>query len=140
MKKLTATNEPFALDTNILIYLEGNDVSKRKIAEVLLSCDPVVPAQVIAEFINVTRRLRSSIPKRQLIAEAADLFRHCLIASLEQSTLDLAKVLIEKYDFQIFDSIIIASALEAGCNTLYSEDMQHNQLIEGKLKIVNPFL
>ena len=133
-------NESFALDTNILIYLEGNDASKRKIAEILLSCDPVIPAQVISEFINVTRRLRGNISKHQLVAEAADLFRHCSIASLEQSTLDLAKVLIEKHDFQIFDSIVIASALEAGCNILYSEDMQHNQLIEGKLKIANPFL
>jgi predicted nucleic acid-binding protein len=52
----------------------------------------------------------------------------------------LAKQIIWRYDFQLFDSIIVASALEAGCETLYSEDMQHNMMVEGRLKIVNPFL
>ena len=132
-------NVPFALDTNVLIYLEGNDISKRKIAEVLLSYDPVIPAQVISEFINVTRRLRK-IPKHQLIVEASDLFRHCLIAPLEHSTLELAKSLINKYDFQIFDSIIVASALEANCDTLYSEDMQHSLIVYQQMKIINPFI
>jgi len=132
-------NERFALDTNILIYLEGNDITKRKIAEILLSYDPVIPAQVISEFINVIRRLRKT-PKYQLIAEASAIFRHCSIAPLEQSTLDLAKTLIDRYDFQIFDSIIVASALEADCNTLFSEDMQHNMIVYKQLKIINPFI
>ena len=46
----------------------------------------------------------------------------------------------EKYDFQVFDGIIIAAALEADCDILYSEDMQDGQIIEDKLKIVNPFM
>jgi len=139
MRLTTTISEPFALDTNILIFLEGSDVSKRKIAETLLSYDPVIPAQVVSEFINVTRRLRK-ISKHQLIVEASDLFHHCLITPHKQSTLDLAKNLIDKYDFQIFDSIIVASALEANCVTLYSEDMQHNLLVFHQLKIVNPFV
>ena len=132
-------NEPFALDTNVLIYLEGNDVSKRETAEILLSNDPVIPIQVILEFINVIRRLRR-ITKNQLITETSALFRHCLITPIKLSTFDLAKKLIDKYDFQIFDSIIIASALEANCNTLYSEDMQHNMVVFQQLKIINPFI
>ena len=59
-------NERFALDTNILIYLEGNDVVKRSISENLLSCAPVIPSQVVTEFLNVTRRLRN-ISKLQII-------------------------------------------------------------------------
>jgi len=139
MRLTTTINETFALDTNVLVHLEGNDASKRNIAEILLSYDPVVPAQVISEFINVIRRLRN-VPKRQLIVEAAALFRHCSIAPLKQSTLDLAKNLIDRYDFQIFDSIIVASALEADCEILYSEDMQHNMIVYKKLKIINPFV
>ena len=138
MKPTTTIREPFALDTNILVYLEGSDVSKRKIAEILLSYDPVIPAQVISEFINVIRRLRK-IPKNQLIAETSALFRHCSIAPLEHSTLDLAKVLMDKYDFQIFDSIVVASALEANCGILYSEDMHHNMMVHQQMKIINPF-
>jgi len=132
-------NESFALDTNILIYLEGNDPNKRKIAENLLSYDPVIPVQVVSEFINVIRRLRN-IPKRQLMMETVELFRHCLIVPIEHSTLVLAKNFIEKYDFQIFDGIIVASALEADCNILYSEDMQHNLIVNKQLKIINPFI
>ncbi|MDR2691934.1 MAG: PIN domain-containing protein [Dysgonamonadaceae bacterium] len=128
----------FALDTNILIYLEGNDPAKRKIAESLLSLDPVIPSQVIFEFINVTRRLRN-IPKRQLIKEAADLFRHCSIAPVYHSTLVLAENLVQKYDFQLFDSFIVASAFEAGCDILYSEDIQHNMTVREQIRIINPF-
>jgi len=55
------------------------------------------------------------------------------------STIKLAQNLVGKYDFQIFDGIIIAAALEADCDILYSEDMQDGQIIENVLKIVNPF-
>ncbi len=47
---------------------------------------------------------------------------------------------MKQYQFQLFDAIIVASALESGCNTLYTEDLQHGQLIEGQLRISNPFL
>ena len=46
----------------------------------------------------------------------------------------------ERYNFAWYDSLIIATALEAGCETLYSEDMQHGQEIEGRLRIINPFV
>jgi len=46
---------------------------------------------------------------------------------------------MKKYDFQLFDSIIISSALESGCSILYSEDMNDGQIIEKTLKIENPF-
>jgi predicted nucleic acid-binding protein len=46
---------------------------------------------------------------------------------------------MERYRFSFYDSLIIATALEASCTTLYSEDMQHGQLIENKLLIINPF-
>ncbi|MDD1619976.1 MAG: hypothetical protein LUQ11_00730 [Methylococcaceae bacterium] len=44
------------------------------------------------------------------------------------------------YKFSIYDSLIIAAALDADCTTLYSEDMQHRQIIENQLTFVNPFL
>ncbi len=46
----------------------------------------------------------------------------------------------QQYGFSYYASLIIASALEADCKTLYTEDLQHNQLIEGKLRIINPFV
>ena len=46
----------------------------------------------------------------------------------------------ERYGFSIYDSMIVAAALQAGCDILYSEDMQHHQLIEGSLTVINPYL
>ena len=52
--------------------------------------------------------------------------------------MNIAEQIMLKYDFQIFDSIIVASALEANCAILYSEDMQHNQIMERTLTIKFP--
>jgi len=48
--------------------------------------------------------------------------------------------LVKKYDFQIFDAFIVTLALEADCDILYSEDMQHKLVVEQKLTIINPFI
>jgi predicted nucleic acid-binding protein len=50
-----------------------------------------------------------------------------------------ATQIMNKYDLQLFDAIIIASALESGCSILYSEDMNDGQVIEKSLRIINPF-
>ena len=76
MKPIITIKRPFAVDTNILIYLQGNDVYKREISEILLSYDPIIPSQVISEFINVIRRLRN-ISKLQLMEDVSKLFRNC---------------------------------------------------------------
>ena len=47
--------------------------------------------------------------------------------------------LVKRYDFQMFDALIVASALEANCTVLYSEDMHHDLLVEKQLRILNPF-
>ena len=59
---------------------------------------------------------------------------------VNQNCLEKAESLIHQYDFQIFDAIIVATALENNYDTLYSEDMQHELIVERKLKIINPFL
>ena len=133
------TNKQFALDTNVLIYLEGNDAVKRSISEDLLSFAPVIPSQVVTEFLNVTRRLRN-ISKLQAMSEAAELFADCRIVPIQNSTIDLAIKLIQKYDFQLFDSLVVALALESNCKILYTEDMQPGLLVNKKLQIINPFV
>jgi predicted nucleic acid-binding protein len=45
----------------------------------------------------------------------------------------------ERYRFSFYDSIIVASALIAGCKTLYSEDLQHRQIIDKQLTVIDPF-
>lgn len=61
---------------------------------------------------------------------------HPVTAETHESGLDLA----ERHNLSVYDAIIAAAALGVGCDTLWSEDMQHGMLIEGRLRIVNPFL
>ena len=138
MRQTTMNN--IALDTNILIYSHfKNDEQKRKIAHELLTCYPIVSTQVVSEYLNVMKRLLS-IPKIELLELCAQWMNECHIQIVERSTIIIAKQLVQRYDFQLFDAIIVASALEANCNTLYSEDMQHNMKIDRQLTIINPFI
>ena len=129
-----------ALDSNILIYNHCLDYeNKRIIAESFFNENPVVSSQVISEYINVMRR-EFKIDKIELMQLCSMWLEKCSVQPVISSTIKLAQNLISKYDFQIFDGIIIAAALEANCDTLYSEDMQDGQIIENSLKIVNPFM
>jgi predicted nucleic acid-binding protein len=138
--KLIIMMSKIAIDTNILIYLyDESDETKRSISESLILDIPVIGSQVISEFLNVTKRLLK-LPKHELMEKAAKLFSGCEIHPMNQITIIKAKELIVKYDFQLFDSLIVASALQANCTILYSEDLQHNLLVEKRLRIVNPFI
>jgi len=129
-----------ALDTNILIYChEQPDLIKRNIALDKLDSSPVISTQVLSEYINVLKRLYK-IPKQELIALCLGNIEGCFIQPVTVSTLKLAEQIISNYDLQLFDSVIVASSIEAGCKILYSEDMQHNLIIERRLKIINPFI
>jgi len=128
-----------ALDTNILIYNHGLDGNpKRLISEKFFRENPVISPQVISEYINVMQRF-FKIEKSELIEMCAKWLKLCTIQPIVFSTIERAQYLIKKYDFQIFDGIIVASALEAGCGILYSADMQDSLVVEKTLTIVNPF-
>jgi predicted nucleic acid-binding protein len=130
----------FAVDTNIFVYLRDTDSpEKQKKANNLIDLSPVVSSQVISEYLNVSKRLLK-LSKGQILDICLDDLECCIIHAVNLSTLRLARKLISKYNFQLFDSIIVASSLEAGCETLYSEDLQHNQIIENQLRIINPFI
>ena len=63
----------------------------------------------------------------------------CRVEPLTEQTHDLAMQIVERYGFSIYDALIIASALMAGCSTLYSEDLQDGQVLEDQLVVRNPF-
>jgi predicted nucleic acid-binding protein len=128
-----------ALDTNILVYLyDSSNVKKRTISEELLLLHPFISSQVVSEYLNVSKRLLK-LPKQLVLEKCLSVFCHCIINPVVFETLVLAKELIGKYDFQVFDAIIVSAALQADCTILYSEDLHANQLIEGRLNIKNPF-
>jgi predicted nucleic acid-binding protein len=130
----------FAIDTNILVYSHSQDAEKKQnIARNLIIESPVVSTQVVSEYVNVLKRIMK-IPKQQIFGVCLPNLKRCNIFKVDAETLQYADYLIQRYDFQLFDAIIVAAALEASCQILYSEDMQHNMKIERQLTIINPFL
>jgi len=126
------------LDTNILIYsfstIRGDII--RKVIETTPYLQ--IRTQVLNEFINVS--LRKKVLTFQEVTE------HCKkyidtynIAHIYTSTVLSALEIKEKYHYSYYDSLIISSAIENKCDTLFTEDMQHNQVIEETLTIINPF-
>ena len=131
------------LDTNIFVYLfDETDDDKRERAERLVQQaleneTGCISYQVVQETINViTRKLNATPEKARQISERVliPLWRVNPTRTLYQRGLDLQT----RYRLSFYDSLIVASALAAGCKTLYSEDMQHGQHIEG-VSITNPF-
>ncbi len=133
-------NKRIALDTNVLIYLHDNSSSvKRDIAKDLLADNPTISSQVISEYLNTARRLLD-ISKDDLLIQASILFSGCPILTTLPSTLLIASDLVKKYKFQLFDAVIVATAIEGNCEVLYSEDMHHGLAVNKTLTIINPFI
>jgi len=129
-----------ALDTNVLVYSHDDSaLVKKNVARDLIVREPIVCTQVVSEYINVLLRVMK-IQKKFIMNACMPNLKHCQMMPVDIETLQTAERLIQRYDFQVFDAIVVASALETGCNILYSEDMQHNMKIDRKLSIVNPFM
>lgn len=126
------------LDTNIIIYSVGNDDSKRKTSIKLISQSPTLSVQVLNETANTLLR-KFKMPVQDVRTITKTLAKECKIEPLTENTHFLALDIKDRYQFSLYDSLIIASALTAKCNVLYSEDMQNGQIIHGQLQIINPF-
>jgi len=126
-------------DSNVLVYALDKTSPKRAIAFSLWREGVTVSTQVIMEFTNVClRKLKMS--KEDTFENALNLLEGAQVKPVTKELVRQSFTLSLKYGFSHWDSLIVASALQAGCSTLYTEDMRHGQVIEGKLKIVNPFI
>ncbi|MFZ5809728.1 MAG: PIN domain-containing protein [Chloroflexota bacterium] len=130
------------IDTNIWLYafIQTDEASKSAIARKLIQeSDPIVSTQVINEvcvnLLKLTEFTEEQI--RQLIQAFYEKYP---VVELDQSILLTASQVRQKYLLSYWDSIIIASALEAEVPILYSEDMQDGVMIEERLRISNPFI
>jgi predicted nucleic acid-binding protein len=115
------------------------DERKKIISRKLLSNNPNISAQVLTEVANVCR-YRFKYKKHELLILWSDLLKDSNLISTNHESIEKAIQLVERYDFQLFDALIVSDALWSGCTILYSEDMQHNMLVENQLTITNPFL
>lgn len=132
-----------ALDTNILVYATSDDADPRhgvaqSLLERLFVVRPVVPVQVLAEFLNVAHKGKLSDPDEatQRVQEWIPLFATPATAL---DDLTQAHGLARNYRLQFFDALIASVARRAGAATLLSEDMQDGLSIDG-MTILNPFI
>lgn len=125
-------------DSNVLVYLASTDRAKADRAERILRDGGTISVQVLNEVANVARRkmqfswveIRDFLESlRRLLAVVS------LTAEIHEAGLDLA----ERHGLSVYDAMIAAAALAADCDCLWSEDMQHGQVLGGRLRISNPF-
>jgi len=129
------------LDTNILIYLYlQEDEHKFQTAQNLLDNHACVSSfQAFSELSNVL------LKKHQIATEVIKAYLDNLmflldrISVINRPIIDKAMDIKDRYGYSYYDSLILSSAIGSGCTTVFSEDMQHGQLIEGALRILNPF-
>ncbi len=130
---------PF-FDTNVLIYAVAQNDPRNIRAEELLASGGVLSVQILNEFVSVARR--RILMSWSDVLEALDAFR-VLCPSPLPITLEMHEASLEiaqRHGYNIYDALVVAAALQAGCTTLYSEDLNDGQIIDRKLTIRNPFV
>ncbi len=132
MSGLPLTPTSFCMRSTMLILL--------RIGQQWISFEryPVLSSQSFTEVINVCRR-KWKYDKSKQIDVGEFLLANSQLIPTNEDVVRVAHRLIVSYDFQYFDSLIVAGALQADCSTLYSEDMHHQLLVEKRLQIINPF-
>ena len=130
--------DTWIFDTNVLIYAFAKNDSRAAIAERLLARGGAVGVQNLDEFANVAVR-KLAMPWKEVLAALSVIRVLCPSpVPLTVRTHDAALRISGRYGYHIYDSLVIAAALEARCGTLYSEDLKDGQAIDG-MTLRNPF-
>jgi predicted nucleic acid-binding protein len=126
-------------DSNVLLYATSSDREKADRAEQLIAGGGIISVQVLNEIANVARRkmAMSWNETRDFLALIRGLLR---VEPITIAVHDTGIELAERYRLPIYDAMIAAAALQAGCDTLWSEDFQNGSIFNRSLRVVNPFL
>jgi predicted nucleic acid-binding protein len=125
-------------DTSVLLYILSRSDPKSLITTALLRQGGVISVQVLNEFANVaSRKFHFNWDQiEDILAEIREFVEPPM--PLTVSLHEFGMAIAQRYKYRVYDSLLIASALQSGCTTLYSEDMQDGQTI-GPVTIRNPF-
>jgi predicted nucleic acid-binding protein len=126
-------------DTNVLLYLVSADTRKADIAETTIAGGGHLSVQVLNEFVSVARR-KAGLDWREIDDVLGSVRQVCRVHPLTAETHDAARSLAQNHGLSFYDALIVASALLAGCDVLFTEDMQHGQRFDRALQVRNPFL
>ena len=126
------------LDSKIVLYLASEDLLKADRAQELVAEGGTISVQVLNEIANISRRKMglSWTETRNFLLMIRGLLK------VEPITIEIHDVgisLAERYQLSVYDSMIVSAALSAECDTLLSEDLQDGLLINGRLRVLNPF-
>ncbi len=130
------------IDTNIWLYafIQGQEPYKHKIAvNILRQCTPIVSTQVINEVcVNMIKKahVNESIIEHLI----RSFYQNYYVVQPNEEILLIGSRLRRSYSLSFWDSLIVAAALFSGSSVLYTEDMQDGLVVEGSIKIVNPFV
>jgi predicted nucleic acid-binding protein len=125
-------------DSNVVLHLASGDAEKADRAEELVAGGGTISVQVLNEVVNVTRgKMRMSWADiRVFLANFKPLVEiRPLTSEIHEAGVELA----ERHNIAVYDAMIVAAALEADCDVLWSEDMQHGMIFAGRLRVANPF-
>ena len=125
-------------DSNVILYLASSDGAKVNRVEGLLIERGSISVQVLNECANVLRR-KHDMPWPALRAFLLELREGLDVLPVTIDIHEAGLRLAGRYGFAIYDAMIVAAALSAECETLWSEDMQDDLIVEKRLRIVNPF-
>jgi predicted nucleic acid-binding protein len=132
------TRMPASCYTNVLVTIASGDAAKADRSEAAIAAGGAISVQVLNQLTNVARRkMQMSWADTHALP---NLLRglptvHPVTVKTHETGLRLA----ERYGFSTYDAMIAASTLHAGCDTLWSEDMQHGMTLAEDLRIINPF-
>lgn len=126
------------LDSNILLYAIGSEPAKADRADSLVRAGGIISVQVLNEIANVCVRKLGLASAR--VSHLLGLFKDLLqVVPVTVDTHDLAMEMVARHRIAVWDANIVAAALLAGCETLWSEDMHDGLVIDSRLTIRNPF-
>ncbi len=127
------------IDSNILICLFDGDLKRKSFTASLSKQGYTISTQVVNENVNVCLK-KLKLSKAEAFSHGTFLINNFNLVAIGAITIQKAFDISLKYGYGFWDSLILSSAIENGCKEVYSEDMQHGQIIEKHLKIINPFL
>lgn len=136
-------DKPF-LDTNILVYAklrDENSIDKSNSAINLIekiNTHPVTSVQVLNEFSSVL--IKHNVSDQIIKDTVQELIDNSVVIAISLEMIRETWRIRDKYHFSYWDSMIVAAAIKGRCNILYTEDLQHGQVIDNRLEIFNPFL
>ena len=127
------------IDSNVLLYLLSGDDDKANVAERVIQDGGIISVQVLNEITNVARR-KLAMPWDEVGELIDTITALCAVEPLTVEVNQRGRKIAQRYGLSVNDAMIVASALLADCQTLFSEDMQDGLVVNEVLSISNPFL